>query len=76
MFAGMPGLVAETIEHAVTTDKPKLRYLVGADAEALMAGRAKATDEEWIEDGRPMSDDEFIEQMRQRFGVNLFSKLD
>jgi NAD(P)-dependent dehydrogenase (short-subunit alcohol dehydrogenase family) len=56
---GHPRTVAEAIEHAVSTDTPKLRYPVGVDANVFLGGRARLTDEEWIEFGAPMTDDEF-----------------
>lgn len=43
-----PDLVADTIWAAVSADRPRLRYLVGADAERLVAYRGTVTDEEWI----------------------------
>ncbi len=43
-----PEIVAAAIWHAITTDEPKLRYLVGADAERLGAYRRSITNEEWI----------------------------
>ncbi len=68
----MPQAVAEAIEYAVTTDTPKLRYPVGEDAHALIRGRKKTTGEEWVENGRPMTDEEFCELMHKRCGVDLF----
>jgi NAD(P)-dependent dehydrogenase (short-subunit alcohol dehydrogenase family) len=43
-----PDAVAEVIAGAVADPAPKLRYLVGPDAEALVAFRATKTDEEWV----------------------------
>jgi NAD(P)-dependent dehydrogenase (short-subunit alcohol dehydrogenase family) len=54
-----PRAVADVIEHAVSTDAPKLRYPVGVDATVFLEGRARLSDEEWIEFGAPMSDEEF-----------------
>ena len=68
----LPQTVAETIEHAVTTDAPQLRYIVGEDARALLSGRQQMTDEEWIEIGNLMTDDEYCERMLQICGVDLF----
>lgn len=68
----MPQQVAEAIEHAITTDRPKLRYCVGRDAEALVGGRQRLTDEEWIEFGREMSDAEYVQRMNEHFGAELF----
>jgi NAD(P)-dependent dehydrogenase (short-subunit alcohol dehydrogenase family) len=67
----LPQAVAEVIAHAVATDRPRLRYLVGADAEALVRGRSALSDEEVIEDARPMSDAEHIAMMRHRYGIDL-----
>jgi len=49
--------VAGVIWHAISTDKPVLRYPVGKDAEALAANRAVLADEAWIA-GLTMVDDE------------------
>jgi len=43
-----PDLVADVIWEAITADAPKLRYLAGEDAKALVAHREGLTDEEWI----------------------------
>jgi len=47
-----PEDVARVIHEAVTTPDPKVRYLVGEDARRLAAGRARLTDEEYVEIGR------------------------
>jgi len=70
--APLPELVAEAIEYAISTDTPRLRYLVGDDAEAMIGGREQTSDEEWVDNGLPMSDDEYYDLMQQRFGVDLF----
>jgi NAD(P)-dependent dehydrogenase (short-subunit alcohol dehydrogenase family) len=65
-----PDDVARVIHDAVTTDAPKLRYLVGEDAKRLAAGRQRLSDEEYVATGRDMSDDEYLELMRRRFGFD------
>lgn len=56
-----PQLVAELIEHAITTDAPKLRYRVGVDAEVFATRRPAMSDEEYVETfGKPQTDDEFF----------------
>jgi NAD(P)-dependent dehydrogenase (short-subunit alcohol dehydrogenase family) len=63
-----PADVARVIHEAVTAKEPKLRYLVGDDAERLVAGRRKLTDEEYVATGRPMPDAEYLDLMRRRYG--------
>ena len=63
-----PADVARVIYEAATTKAPKLRYLVGDDAERLVAGRRRLTDEEYVEPGRPMPDAEYLDVMRRRYG--------
>ena len=60
--------VAHVIHEAATTDHPKLRYPVGKDAELLIAGRKRLTDEDYVATGRDMPDDQYLELMRQRYG--------
>lgn len=53
MDGGMPysspaEIVAEQIDRAITTDRPRLRYLVGAGAEALWSVRVGMSDDEWL----------------------------
>src|SRR5206468_40652 len=45
----LPVSVVDAIIHAVETDKPKLRYAVGADARLCLEGRGRISDEEWME---------------------------
>ena len=56
---GHPSVVAEAIENAVTTSTPKLRYLVGADAETFAGGRSRLTDEEYQTLGDKQTDEEW-----------------
>ena len=60
--------VARVIFEAVTTKEPRLRYLIGDDAERLVTGRRQLSDEEYVETGRPMSDEKYLELMRERYG--------
>ena len=70
----LPTAVAETVLHAIRTDAPHLRYLVGPDAVALAAGRAAVSDEEWIADFAIADDEAFFDRMAQRFGLDLWRK--
>ena len=63
-----PADVARVIHEAVTAKEPRLRYLVGDDAERLVAGRQRLTDEEYVATGRLMPDAEYLDPMRQRYG--------
>ena len=65
--AGDPQTVAETIERAISTDEPKLRYTVGADAEPFLQGRNRITDEQWLEFGAPMTDEEYWKLFAKTF---------
>jgi NAD(P)-dependent dehydrogenase (short-subunit alcohol dehydrogenase family) len=67
-MASQPADVARVIHEAATTDRPKLRYPVGRDAELLIAGRQRLTDEEYVATGEEMSDDAYLALMRQRYG--------
>jgi NAD(P)-dependent dehydrogenase (short-subunit alcohol dehydrogenase family) len=65
-----PEDVARVIHEAVTSDTPRLRYLVGEDARRLVAGRARLTDEEYVETGREMPDEAYLDLMRRRYGFD------
>ena len=68
---GKAETVAATILDAVTTNRPRLRYLVGGDAEGLAAGRARISDEEWVAMGGPLSDEEYNARFKRYFGIEL-----
>ena len=57
--SGDPAVVAATIENAVSTGEPRLRYLVGDDAAPFVDGRARLTDEEYQTLGDQMTDEEW-----------------
>ena len=63
-----PQLVAEAIEHAIATDAPKLRYLVGVDAHVFAEKRPLMSDEEYVDGfGRVQTDEEFFAEFVRRF---------
>jgi NAD(P)-dependent dehydrogenase (short-subunit alcohol dehydrogenase family) len=68
---GRSETVAATILDAITTDRPRLRYLVGGDAEGLAAGRARISDEEWVAMGGELSDEEYNARFKRYFGIEL-----
>jgi len=72
--ATLPEAVAAAIEHAVSTDQPKLRYLVGADAQTVMAGRHRLTDEEWIAAQATEDDEAFYREMKSIYGEDLYAR--
>ncbi len=68
---GRPETVAEVIWEAVTTARPRLRWLVGTDAEGLAAGRARISDEEWVAMGAGLEDAEYNARFKRYFGIEL-----
>ena len=68
---GRAETVAEVIFEAVTTDRPRLRYLVGTDAEGMAAGRARISDEEWVAMGGALDDAEYNARFKRYFGIEL-----
>jgi NAD(P)-dependent dehydrogenase (short-subunit alcohol dehydrogenase family) len=66
-----PQEVAELIEHAIVTDEPKLRYLVGPDAFSMVQARSEFTDEEWLDTGREMSLEEYVQLLSDR-GISSY----
>ena len=66
--AAQPADAAVVIYEAATTSTPRLRWLVGEDAKLLVAGRQRQTDEEYVAGGRAMSEEEFLNEARRRYG--------
>ncbi len=66
--AAQPADVARVIYEAATSRVPRLRWLVGEDAGLLIAGRQRMSDEEYVTGGRAMPEDEYLEEVRRRFG--------
>jgi NAD(P)-dependent dehydrogenase (short-subunit alcohol dehydrogenase family) len=66
--AAQPADAARVIYEAATTSSPRLRWLVGEDARLLVAGRQRQTDEEYVAGGRAMSEEEFLNEARRRYG--------
>ena len=66
-----PFEVAKLIEHAITTDQPKLRYAVSWGAQGMIEGRAAMTDEQWVALGNVADDNEYYDGFQAAFGVDL-----
>lgn len=64
-----PEVVAEAIEHAITTREPRLRYVVGQDAADLMAVRAGMTDEQWLRIQSLVNDEEYYAELRAAYSA-------
>jgi NAD(P)-dependent dehydrogenase (short-subunit alcohol dehydrogenase family) len=60
-----PDDVAEAVWHAVTTDEPRLRRPVGADARALAEHRPTVDDETWVATLGGSDDDEWRARMAE-----------
>jgi NAD(P)-dependent dehydrogenase (short-subunit alcohol dehydrogenase family) len=66
-----PGIVADAILDAVESDSDRLRHVVGADAESILRGRTAMRDEDWVEMGRELSDEDYNAEFLARFGIEL-----
>jgi NAD(P)-dependent dehydrogenase (short-subunit alcohol dehydrogenase family) len=65
--ADPPSVVAEVIAEALDDPNPRFRYLAGNGAASVIDGRARMTDEEWIDMGREMTDEEYFAESARRF---------
>jgi len=63
--------VAEVIRLAIETEEPRLRYPVSWGGPEIIAGRARMTDEEWVELGLVESRDEYIAAFEAAFGIDI-----
>jgi NAD(P)-dependent dehydrogenase (short-subunit alcohol dehydrogenase family) len=66
--AAQPADAAKVIYEAATTGAPRLRWLVGEDARLLVEGRRRLSDEEYVAGARPMPDEQYLDEMRRRYG--------
>jgi NAD(P)-dependent dehydrogenase (short-subunit alcohol dehydrogenase family) len=65
-----PSVVADCISHAITTEEPMLRYVVGDDGVATLAGRATTTDEELIAMSALETPD-YLVAFSEHFGLDI-----
>jgi NAD(P)-dependent dehydrogenase (short-subunit alcohol dehydrogenase family) len=65
--ADPPEVVAELIAEALVDPDSRFRYLAGKGAAPVIDGRARITDEEWIDMGREMTDEEYWAESARRF---------
>jgi NAD(P)-dependent dehydrogenase (short-subunit alcohol dehydrogenase family) len=66
--AAQPADAARVIYEAATSAEPRLRWLVGEDARLLVAGRQRTSDEDYVAGGRAMSEEQYLDEMRRRYG--------
>lgn len=66
-----PTDVARVIHHAITTDTPQLRYVVGWGAEELTKGRHDISDEDWVAFGAIEDDAEYFDRFKSYFGIDV-----
>ena len=66
-----PFEVGRVIHDAITTDTPKLRYLVSWGGPEIVSGRAKMTDEAWVALGGLLDDAEYYGAFESAFGLDI-----
>ena len=66
-----PSVIAECIENAITTDDPKLHYLVAEDAIDNVNMFYKHGPEVWVDDGAIEDDETYFRVMRDRYGYDI-----
>lgn len=74
--AGMAGAtpaleVGKIIEHAITTDTPKLRYPVSWAGPEMAAMHDRISDDDWVGLGAVEDDAEYMSRFQQLFGVDI-----
>ncbi|MEH6518992.1 MAG: SDR family oxidoreductase [Halioglobus sp.] len=67
----MPSDVAEAIAHAIDSDTPHFRYLIGPDAKEMVAARSKVSDDEWIR-LNCLQGEEYHNAMAELVGVDYY----
>ncbi len=66
-----PFEVGALIHHAITTDAPQLRYPCSWGGAALIEGRARLSDADWVAMGYHEDDDDYYAAFRDAFGLDL-----
>ncbi len=66
-----PFEVGRVIEHAITTDEPRLRYPVSWAGEEMSALHDRIDDADWIGLGAIEDDADYIARFREIFGVDI-----
>jgi NAD(P)-dependent dehydrogenase (short-subunit alcohol dehydrogenase family) len=61
--------VGKVIEHAITTENPKLRYPCSWGGEVIVEGRKNLSDEAWIDIMRAENDDDYYDRFKAAFNV-------
>jgi NAD(P)-dependent dehydrogenase (short-subunit alcohol dehydrogenase family) len=64
-----PELVAAAISAAIRGEIPKLRHVLGVDAERNISGRSQLSDEAWVAMHALEDDDEFLAHWAAAFGT-------
>ncbi|MBA11817.1 MAG: hypothetical protein CMD71_03775, partial [Gammaproteobacteria bacterium] len=66
-----PEVIAKCIVDFVTTDDPKLHYLLDKDAVDNVDVYHKYGPETWVSDGKILDDEEFFNTMKDRYGYEI-----
>jgi hypothetical protein len=64
-------VVAEVILAALEDPEPKLRYPCAWGGKELSQGRARLSDEAWVDLGRCKSDEEYYAAFKACFGLDI-----
>ena len=66
-----PEVIAKCMVDFVTTEDPKLHYLLANDAVDNVDVYEKYGPETWVADGEILDDDEFFSVMKDRYGYEI-----
>ncbi|MGA9278993.1 SDR family oxidoreductase [Ilumatobacter sp.] len=66
-----PFEVGRVIEHAITTDSPRLRYPVSWGGEEMSALHDRIDDADWLELGALEDDADYITRFNEIFGIDI-----
>ena len=66
-----PKDVARVIHEAITTDRPRLRYVMSWGGQNMINGRAAMSDSEWMALGAIADDQAYYDRFQRHFGVAI-----